>query len=241
MTVDFDHGCGLLSPEDQEKMELILTKRLDSIHGAPALHGMLTASVVGPKEVPLDWILQAVLSHPRSESIALDHLPEFRWLVEKIEELFLRISLVFQQDPEMFRPLVYMPNLKEGDTTPDPRSWCFGFAEAMMYHRKAWEPLLSMEGGFLTVAPILMTADPDGWGENDSWNPFKQMAPTKLCEGLEMAARAIHAFWPFYAKLRSPIRTSIVPDRNDPCPCGSGRKYKRCCGSPLNEALHPRR
>ena len=165
MTIDFDHGCGLLSPEDQEKMELILTKRLDSIHGAPALHGMLTASVVGPKEVPLDWILQAVLSHPRSESIALDHLPEFRWLVEKIEELFLRISLVFQQDPEMFRPLVYMPNLKEGDTTPDPRSWCFGFAEAMMYHRKAWEPLLSMEGGFLTVAPILMTADPEGGGK----------------------------------------------------------------------------
>ena len=20
------------------------------------------------------------------------------------------------------------------------------------------------------------------------------------------------------------------PGRNDPCPCGSGRKYKRCCG-----------
>jgi uncharacterized protein len=20
--------------------------------------------------------------------------------------------------------------------------------------------------------------------------------------------------------------------RNDPCPCGSGRKYKRCCGAP---------
>jgi hypothetical protein len=22
-----------------------------------------------------------------------------------------------------------------------------------------------------------------------------------------------------------------APGRNDPCPCGSGRKYKRCCGS----------
>ncbi len=21
------------------------------------------------------------------------------------------------------------------------------------------------------------------------------------------------------------------PSRNDPCPCGSGKKYKRCCGS----------
>jgi hypothetical protein len=111
-------------------------------------------SVVGPKPVPIDWILQAILSHPQAEPIALDHLPEFRWLVERIEELFLRIGLAFQQDPEMFRPLVYMRNLKEGGTTPDPRSWCFGFAEVMMYHRKD------------------------------------------------------------YAKLRSPIRASIVPERN---------------------------
>ena len=22
-----------------------------------------------------------------------------------------------------------------------------------------------------------------------------------------------------------------TPGRNDPCPCGSGRKYKKCCGS----------
>jgi hypothetical protein len=22
-----------------------------------------------------------------------------------------------------------------------------------------------------------------------------------------------------------------MPGRNDPCPCGSGKKYKRCCGS----------
>jgi len=24
--------------------------------------------------------------------------------------------------------------------------------------------------------------------------------------------------------------------RNDPCPCGSGRKYKRCHGDPRNRA-----
>ena len=27
-----------------------------------------------------------------------------------------------------------------------------------------------------------------------------------------------------------PIRTDTKPDRNQPCPCGSGKKYKRCCG-----------
>jgi preprotein translocase subunit SecA len=27
-----------------------------------------------------------------------------------------------------------------------------------------------------------------------------------------------------------PIRTGPKVGRNDPCPCGSGKKYKQCCG-----------
>ena len=27
-----------------------------------------------------------------------------------------------------------------------------------------------------------------------------------------------------------PIKAPASPGRNDPCPCGSGKKYKRCCG-----------
>jgi SEC-C motif-containing protein len=27
------------------------------------------------------------------------------------------------------------------------------------------------------------------------------------------------------------VRTSPKVGRNDPCPCGSGRKYKKCCGA----------
>ena len=29
-----------------------------------------------------------------------------------------------------------------------------------------------------------------------------------------------------------PIHTQkTAPGRNDPCPCGSGKKYKKCCGA----------
>ena len=28
-----------------------------------------------------------------------------------------------------------------------------------------------------------------------------------------------------------PIRNTQAPGRNDPCPCGSGKKYKKCCGA----------
>ena len=27
-----------------------------------------------------------------------------------------------------------------------------------------------------------------------------------------------------------PIKVDTEPGRNDPCPCGSGKKYKKCCG-----------
>jgi len=29
---------------------------------------------------------------------------------------------------------------------------------------------------------------------------------------------------------RRPVRAAKTPGRNDPCPCGSGKKYKKCCG-----------
>ncbi len=30
---------------------------------------------------------------------------------------------------------------------------------------------------------------------------------------------------------RDPVRVEAKPSRNEPCPCGSGKKYKRCCGA----------
>jgi uncharacterized protein YecA (UPF0149 family) len=29
---------------------------------------------------------------------------------------------------------------------------------------------------------------------------------------------------------RTPLRNPVKVGRNDPCPCGSGLKYKKCCG-----------
>ena len=37
-----------------------------------------------------------------------------------------------------------------------------------------------------------------------------------------------HAFWKEIKVI------SKIIGRNDPCPCGSGKKYKKCCGSNKN-------
>jgi uncharacterized protein len=230
MTQDPDHGFGLLSEEDQEKMEQILTERSDGAYGMPALHGMLTASVVGPRPVPLEWILQAVLTPPESRATEVELYPEFSWVAQKAEELLSRIEQVFAEDPELFRLLVYMPKLKEGDTTPDPQTWCNGFVEGMAYHREDWKPILTTEAGFLALAPILMTSDPDEWEEKGVLNPFTELTPLELGDALKLGTLGVHKFWSDFEGSPSPIRAAETPGRNDPCPCGSGKKYKRCCG-----------
>jgi hypothetical protein len=37
--------------------------------------------------------------------------------------------------------------------------------------------------------------------------------------------------WHRYSLRDQPIRAESTPGRNDPCPCNSGKKYKRCCGA----------
>jgi preprotein translocase subunit SecA len=59
--------------------------------------------------------------------------------------------------------------------------------------------------------------------------------------GGEAAASAAPAAAPLIAPARAPghaaaPKAAVVPTvlqkigRNDPCPCGSGKKYKKCCG-----------
>lgn len=35
---------------------------------------------------------------------------------------------------------------------------------------------------------------------------------------------------------QEPVHSEEKPGRNDPCPCGSGQKYKKCCGHPAQQA-----
>ena len=48
--------------------------------------------------------------------------------------------------------------------------------------------------------------------------PPNALAPPLVDEVTEEVSRA------------KPVRTGPKVGRNDPCPCGSGKKYKQCCG-----------
>ena len=57
---------------------------------------------------------------------------------------------------------------------------------------------------------------------------MRQVFPNALAEYAHLG-RAIHQVLMEEARDRS-VKPNIKVGRNEPCPCGSGRKYKKCCG-----------
>jgi hypothetical protein len=65
--------------------------------------------------------------------------------------------------------------------------------------------------------PISDVAEATSW-----WRCFSESDPKATARQLGDLARE-------HANLQS--RQSPKTGRNDPCPCGSGKKYKKCCGA----------
>ena len=57
--------------------------------------------------------------------------------------------------------------------------------------------------------------------------------PRKLRGGRTQVVKVTNTSGAAEAQVKRPIVKAKKPERNEPCPCGSGKKYKKCCG--LNE------
>jgi len=128
----------------------------------------------------------------------------------------------------------------EGEPPPSfAQYWAVGFLDAVQAWADDWRTPRDRELGRdwdadLTAIAALLEPD-DGV---PAVNPVRDDGPpTVSVERLERFGDAIWAVYDLYdiaRTLGSPIATvrkAAEPGRNDPCPCGSGKKYKRCCGA----------
>lgn len=195
------------------------------------LDGFLTALAIGPNTLPPSRWLPVIWGG------------EMAWATkeqaERISTLIFRhanaVLYFLREEPDTFEPLLY-ESMQDGEKTFIIDEWCAGFVQGMALDEPAWQPLLDTEDGEEMLYPIMLHGTEAGWDELEK-NPEIAGRTADYAALLGDSIMAIQAWWLPQRKAASTIRREEAKvGRNDLCPCGSGRKFKKCCGSP--ERLH---
>jgi uncharacterized protein len=136
---------------------------------------------------------------------------------------------------------VYLPLLLEDENGSTPANdWANGFLRGMEFGRDDWTLLLEDEdhgGSLIAIFALANENHPD-----PEMRTYKDPISADLRETLIAGAAAgttqIYRYFKaqrFLAKdplgnMPDFLRAMPKIGRNDPCPCGSGRKFKQCCG-----------
>nr|WP_249777907.1 UPF0149 family protein [Pontibrevibacter nitratireducens] len=113
--------------------------------------------------------------------------------------------------------------------------WVVGFTRAMRLRPQAWSRLLDQSDEETRETMIFLMALQDIYtGQSKFTDDEIDLEAPDLIPNC--VATILHQSRPELS-LREPANLSDVPfkagprpGRNDPCSCGSGRKYKKCCG-----------
>jgi uncharacterized protein len=195
------------------------------------LDGFFAALVAGPEIVMPSEYLPEVFGAEMSDAHEFGSLEEANDILALLMRHWNDIAATLSKGE------VYLPILMEGENgVSHGNDWARGFMRGVEMCHDSWAELIPDEDNGGCVVPMLML-----YHEHD---PDPQMRPGPI--GAEqhekviahMAAGLIGAYRYFRQHGRSdsgtrapePRHSKSKIGRNDPCPCGSGKKYKRCCG-----------
>jgi uncharacterized protein len=200
-----------------------------------SLHGYLTAIAIGPEEVPMPEWLPRIWGSFAGEGPKFKSEKEAQRITSLIARFMNEVAITFEVAPKEYEPL-YCEQEIDGRMLIDADGWAWGFWEGMDLRAEAWEPIWESNLAELMEPIYLLGAEEIEESEMPLVDePAKRH---KLALEVESAIPHIYKYW-------LPLRKSAVKTvqreepkvgRNDPCPCGSGKKYKKCCGADDTDA-----
>lgn len=200
-----------------------------------SLHGYLTALVIGPEVVPLAQWLPNVWGTAATQAPAFRTERELARVVGLISRFMNEIAIVFEVKPKDFEPLFCQYDA-EGQTVLDGEAWAWGFWEGMQLRADAWQPIWDSP-----LAPLMRPIYLLGAEEIEEEEMSLVDTPLKchrFCVEIEAAIPEIYRFWLPHRKTMA-MAMAMTPQQTipsiaqpDDCACGSGKKFKKCCGAP---------
>ncbi|MEO7203255.1 MAG: UPF0149 family protein, partial [Candidatus Tumulicola sp.] len=194
-------------------------------------HGFFSAVVSGPVSMPTAWLQRFLPANNESLDALNAHAQRVMSAHNEVAEQLL-------ERPESFGNVTL--RLATSDETGEELiHWQEGFHDAMGLNPAEWTGFLDDPASKDLLSPLGMIAafvtDP----ERRDW-----LTDKTLRENLGRAVGLMTVrIWELYRNApmtplefesAGQIRREPKVPRNAPCPCGSGLKFKRCCGSTLH-------
>jgi len=227
----------IMTSDELDRLEDLLAS--DAFQGEAmtldAMQGFLCAVISSPDMVsPGDWIAEAI-GEPNFESPA-----QAEETMALLMKFYNSIAGALANEEE-FDLILY--GLEENPDELDYAAWCDGYVFGSQIGETDWfeaageyaEDLSEkMEVFFLLNGALKEEA----LEHKEPWLTPKEEEKA-MAEAEELFPSVIGDIYRFMQSLKSsePVRREAPKvGRNDPCPCGSGKKFKQCCGS--DRTLH---
>lgn len=229
-----------LSVEEMDELEAFLVSDAtsDETMLLECLDGFLTAIVSGPVTLmPSQWLPRVWGPSARDEP-TFDSMDQAMHITGLIMRHMNGIIASLQNDPEGFEPIVdIFTRSSDSHEYADGEMWAHGYMTGLNLNRKNWEEFFRHKDSEEVLRPILLLGDDDLPEDQRHLSETPQQRE-KLTEQLPRSVAWIYRFWlPFRQAIYERTvaatyrREHPKTGRNDPCPCGSGEKFKKCCGA----------
>ncbi|HBI9822412.1 TPA: YecA family protein, partial [Escherichia coli] len=158
-----------------------------------------------------------------------------RWTTEK--EMTRFVGLCFQhmndiagclyEAPEQFEPIFNEREVK-GEKYTIVEEWCFGYMKG-----KSLDDWSGLPGELRPSLEVIALH-----GVEKNFPVLEKMTGEQFEKSISLIQPAALALYQYWLSVRMseassrpvPVKgAKNMPGRNDPCPCGSGKKFKKCC------------
>ncbi len=205
--------------------------------------GFFAALIAGPEIVMPSEYYAEVFGSEMSEACEFSSLDEANDILGLMTRHWNDIAATLNKD-EVYVPLL----LEDEDGVAHGNDWARGFMRGMHMRHDGWAELVNDEEHGGCLIPMMMLCHEH---DKDPEMRPKPISPQKREEVIvHMAAGLLGAYRYFLSRRATYADTAFTHEskrtapkvgRNEPCPCESGKKYKRCCGgATVNRAPSPK-
>ena len=199
------------------------------------LDGFFAALLTGPNTIlPSQW-LPVVWGETPDHPMKFESEARMQRTLELVMRLYNERAQGLREGVDLYDPIIYTRE-EGGKTVSIIDEWCTGFMRGVQMDPEGWDPLFQSEEDAALLMPMILYGTESGL-EQLKQNETLRNRHQNLADALGICVISIRDYWLPQRKADATFRRAEPKvGRNDLCPCGSGKKFKKCCGSP--ERLH---